>query len=276
MRTLLAIAALALAPVSAHAATFIVEPTLAPNAFGSPSYDDWVNNSIYAQLNGLPAYGTPNQPTYYQAQANVTPEEGIVTGFPSWMGQADPGNMFGSQFANELGNRMLFGVKIDGAGQQFAINDLAFSASSSDPLNALGFSFGAGSYNYSNDYRGVLKGADGVLFTADDTYVTSGPNTQLVDGLVGRGSGNSFAAYCTGCSTSLQQQTINDTAAYWKTLGGGTFTGTYALGADTGSGTFNISSAVPEPATWAMMIVGFGLVGGTLRVKKNRKTPALA
>lgn len=31
-----------------------------------------------------------------------------------------------------------------------------------------------------------------------------------------------------------------------------------------------ISSAVPEPATWAMMIVGFGLAGGALR---NRRRP---
>jgi hypothetical protein len=27
----------------------------------------------------------------------------------------------------------------------------------------------------------------------------------------------------------------------------------------------NVSAAVPEPATWAMLIAGFGLVGGALR-----------
>jgi hypothetical protein len=27
----------------------------------------------------------------------------------------------------------------------------------------------------------------------------------------------------------------------------------------------NLSSAVPEPATWAMMIIGFGVAGGALR-----------
>lgn len=39
-------------------------------------------------------------------------------------------------------------------------------------------------------------------------------------------------------------------------------------GAGTGGGVLRISqaaAAVPEPGTWAMMILGFGLVGGTMR-----------
>ena len=30
--------------------------------------------------------------------------------------------------------------------------------------------------------------------------------------------------------------------------------------------------AVPEPASWALMIVGFGAVGGAMRYRRNRKT----
>ena len=33
-----------------------------------------------------------------------------------------------------------------------------------------------------------------------------------------------------------------------------------------------VGGAVPEPATWAMMIVGFGLVGGAMR--RSRKATA--
>ncbi|MBS0488498.1 MAG: PEPxxWA-CTERM sorting domain-containing protein, partial [Proteobacteria bacterium] len=29
-------------------------------------------------------------------------------------------------------------------------------------------------------------------------------------------------------------------------------------------------SAVPEPATWAMMIIGFGVVGSTVRASRRR------
>ena len=35
-------------------------------------------------------------------------------------------------------------------------------------------------------------------------------------------------------------------------------------------------SAVPEPATWAMMLVGFGLMGGALRYGRKRTTVAYA
>ncbi|MBW8297268.1 MAG: PEPxxWA-CTERM sorting domain-containing protein [Sphingopyxis sp.] len=30
-------------------------------------------------------------------------------------------------------------------------------------------------------------------------------------------------------------------------------------------------SAVPEPTTWAMMLMGFGLIGGVLRSEKRRR-----
>lgn len=38
----------------------------------------------------------------------------------------------------------------------------------------------------------------------------------------------------------------------------------------------NIAAAVPEPATWAMMIFGFGLVGSTLRNRKSRTKVSFA
>jgi PEP-CTERM motif len=37
-----------------------------------------------------------------------------------------------------------------------------------------------------------------------------------------------------------------------------------------------VASAVPEPATWAMMIVGFGLVGGSMRLRIRRRALSLA
>lgn len=149
---------------------------------------------------------------------------------------------------------MLFGLKIDGDGSQFSISQLSFAATSSDPFNALAFGFAQGSYNYGLGYQGVLKGQDGILFTGDDTFINSGANTQLVDGLVGRGSGSSFAAYCPGCTVAQQQAALDAVAAYPGSAF--TFTGVYTLGAATGDDTFHIS-AVPETSTWVMMILGF-------------------
>nr|WP_309642845.1 PEPxxWA-CTERM sorting domain-containing protein [Phenylobacterium sp.] len=41
-------------------------------------------------------------------------------------------------------------------------------------------------------------------------------------------------------------------------------------------GNVSISSAVPEPATWAMMIIGFGAVGGVARNARRRQSFATA
>jgi hypothetical protein len=38
----------------------------------------------------------------------------------------------------------------------------------------------------------------------------------------------------------------------------------------------DFGSAVPEPATWAMMIIGFGAVGSMVRQTRRRSVPATA
>jgi hypothetical protein len=264
--------ALALAPC-AQAATIVVTPSLAPNAFGSAYFSAWTANAIGALHDGVASAGDPSLPSYYQAQSSITPAQSLVTGFPSWMGVADPGTAFGRAFANEGGNRTHFGVVIDGDGQQFSISQLSFEGFSDDPANILGsgFHYDAGDFDYNLSYQGVLKGSDGLLWTSDDVFVTSGPNTTLVDGLVARGPGNSIPVYCAGCTVAEQQAAIDLVAnGPFPTK----FTGTYGLhleGEDfieTGAGTFTFG-AVPEPATWLMMIAGFGLIGVTLRRRRG-------
>ena len=110
---------------------------MAPNVFGSPSWGTYQTNSINALLSGAYSMGTPNTPGYYQQRSNVTSNDLIVTGFPSWEGQVDPGTAFDPAYANEYGNRGHFGVVIDGNGQQISIDQLSFTAASNDPGNLL-------------------------------------------------------------------------------------------------------------------------------------------
>ncbi len=253
-------------PALAGSISISVLPSLAPNAFGSPSWTGYRDNALYALENGLSSYGNPNSPTYYSQNSSLTYNQLIATGFPSWMGMADPGSVFGPSYANELGNREHFGLVINGNGQQFSISELSFTATSSDAGDLLGFSYGAGSYNYSSDYVGGIWNGSGY------TLVTGGPNTQLVDILWSRGSGNTDAAYCSSCNIAQQQAAIDSTLATDYTAPF-SFTGTYSLLDQTGatiadgSATVNVG-AVPEPATVTLLVLGLGVL--VTRVPKRK------
>lgn len=253
------------APNLSTAATINVYPALAPNAFGSPSYAPWVANAVASLYNGAASGGTVGTPSYYsQVSGTLSISQLIVTGFPSWLSQANPGTVFGPGYASELGNRLAEGLTINGNGTQFSISQLSFNMVSTDPANGLNFGFGAGSYNYSADYVGILFGGDGIWGGGDDTFITSGPNTQLVDGLVGRGSGNAWAVYDTDPGAT-QQDKIDLVLADPNFAAPFAITGTYSLGTDTGSAVVNVIP-VPEPSVAALGgVAGLALFWGLRR-----------
>ena len=88
-------------------------------------------------------------------------------------------------------------------------------------------------------------------------------------------NGTAFQVDSTG---SLESRHILDlanasgpqTLVVTGTLNNGTGTGAYG-------GVVSFSPAVvPEPATWALMILGVGLAGGAIRVSRRRTLPTLA
>jgi hypothetical protein len=269
--SVLAVLMLLSVPMVASADPVItVSPSIAPNVFGSPSYAGWEANAISALQAGIPAFGSPTSPTYYSQTTTTTAGGIMVTNFPSWMGQADPGSVFGAAYANELGNRAHFSFHIGQTGPltAFSISQLSFNLASTDP--ALNFAFATGSYNYGSGYVGLNYGGDGVKGGGDDFFVTGGPNTQLVHELFGRGSGNAFEALCNACTLAQQQAALADLAAYINGQGSITMVGSYTLtGGSTGSGTLLVNN-VPEPAS--MILLGSGILGLTGAIRKRRKT----
>lgn len=231
----LAAAALSTTALAKPKLTIDVIPALAPNAFGSPSWAGWESNAMAALLNNKKSFGDPTQPTYYQASGpSISLSQILVTGFASWLGNANPGTAYGPQFAGEYGNRMHFGLHIMGNGTKFSVAQLSFDCSSSDPDNSLGFSFPAGSYDYSPARIGIIYNPNGTK-----TFVTGGDPNQLVDEFVTRGSGNAFAVYDDPSFPGATLQEKIDNAL--RTLPHMQITGSYSLtGIGTGSATVNL------------------------------------
>jgi hypothetical protein len=226
-------------PVQAQGITITVIPALAPNVYGSPNWNAWVSNATTAIANGYSSYGDPASPSYYQrAPSVISVTNAIVTGFPSWNGQADPGNVFGLNFSQELGNRLQFGIDIKGGTNLISISQLSFSANSSDPGNTLDFTFAQGSYNYSASYVGIIYGPGGT-----NTYITSGPATQLVNEIVGRGSGNAWDTYDTSGDIASEQSNILACALQVSDQPFD-FAGTYTLDGVSGSNSVTLNPVV--------------------------------
>ncbi len=258
--------------------TIQVIPSLAPNGWGSSNFPGYQDNAIYAIENGLSAYGDPASPTYYQVASSVLPiSANIVTGFSSWLGVANPA----SPFDGELGNRLTFGLHILGNGTQFSISQLSFTGVSGDSNNTLGFSYNEGNdpndpYDYGAGYVGINYGVDGIKGTPDDVIITSGPNTQLVDELVARGSGNAWDVYVTSPGTTSQDKIDRVANGMWLDTDTDTdyplsprpfdFTGTYTLNGVSGSGSVEF---VPEPGTLTLLALGGLTALGAMWIRRR-------
>ncbi len=236
---LTALALPSFSPAQAQGITITVIPALAPNVYGSPNWNAWISNATTAIANGYASYGDPSSPSYYQqAPAVISVTNDIVTGFPSWDGLADPGDVFGANFSQELGNRLQFGIDIKGGTNLISISQLSFSAHSTDPGNTLDFAFAQGSYNYSASYVGIIYGPGGTK-----TYITSGPATQLVNEIIGRGSGNAWDTYDTSGNIASQQSNIVLCASQVGPQPFN-FTGTYTIDGVSGSNSVTLNPVV--------------------------------
>ena len=164
-------------------------------------------------------------------------------------------------------------------------------------VTGLGDTNGANAYHQIDNVGGYT---DFVMLQFDRAVTLSGVtlNTYNMTGVTGRDS--DLAYYNAGALTSKNWNTLIDLTAYdtvpltWTGAAGGDASGSRILSAagasnkwlvgaaflptidrDDGFKIASISvtesvSAVPEPATWAMMLVGFGAVGVTMRRRVRR------
>jgi len=277
--SLLAICVLCAAPalVNAGTVTVTVLPSVAPNAFGSPSWAGYVSNAMTGlQTNQTTVGDRTVTPTGYTGGVtSVTAGQIEVTSFNSWEGNANPTGAF----QNELGNRLHFGLTVVSTSQQFDLADVGFSITSNDVGDDLGYTGDLSGTDFSTGTRiGLSYGADGIKGTADDILYDAanpGSDTSMINELYYVGVGN--AEWPGGSDPDpsnplLGQQGAIDAETQWIDSNISDITGSYTInfGTSTATGSADVAvTAVPLPSAAGMglgMLGVFGL-GGLIRRK---------
>lgn len=141
---------------------------------------------------------------------------------------------------------------------------------------------GVGTWNDTDNFYNAGNGSPNNLFlgapqTANGATIFSS-NANVV-------AGQRYVAYMTtfgnsgpSGSTSIDRGTAAPNLNYfvWNNSSNPAGNANWNYFADFGnarfSANFSPASAVPEPATWAMMILGFGFVGGAMRRRNRQRT----
>ena len=141
---------------------------------------------------------------------------------------------------------------------------------------------------------GVSVTGTGVFTTSDTATDVGGRTAFAITDIVGTVDGfailqnksfygNYFttgATFLDGVGVRLDTTSASNISFFSPSFGGGyrvnIFGGPIGKSALVTASSVAIPGAVPEPATWAMMIVGFGLAGGAIRQRRRHTTLAFA
>jgi hypothetical protein len=168
------------------------------------------------------------------------------------------------------------------AGESTYANDFDFQLS---PEDRLGFCVGVGGGQclQTGNVGAQLLGGWHMVTAAYDGTAGAGTDSQTIwiDGAVattrsdidldGRDHANPFTIGYSSVFGNREFAGLIDEVAVWnRALSASEVATLYAARLDAGDG----SPTVPEPATWATMLLGFGLVGGRLRRRAARTVTA--
>lgn len=222
--------------------------------------------------NGCATEGLPG-PAEYTTLAWLEAGDLMVTSFPSWAGQADPGGAY----AGEEGERLHAGLIVQGNGAKVSLSELNYDMESTDPGNGLGFS---GDFSAADVYSAVRVGV--IYGMGGPTYITSGSASQLVDAFYYVGIGNAFwpcvdSSSNPTCFTPAEEQAGLDAQATYIYGNGGnpglfTVATTYSLIDSHGNTLASVTEDISTSEPAAVLLTGGGLLAlaGLSRRRRSR------
>jgi hypothetical protein len=247
-------------PANDDGSTGLVTLPFGVNFFGTTYSNTYVNN------NGNITFGSPLS-TFTPSALNGPTARPIIAPFFADVDTRGAGSGLTSYGTGSFDGNQAFGVTWPGVG---------YFSSATNKLNTFQLLLvnrgdtGAGNFdiyfNYdqiqweTGDASNGRNGLGGISAAAGYSAGAGAPGTYAqLDGSLTNG------ALLDGGSNSLvANSNVGVAGRYLFTVRGGTVTAPPVVG------------AVPEPATWAMMIVGFGMIGGSMRYRRRKTTVTFA
>ena len=236
----------------------------------SPSFATYEANVIQGLEDGGVATGVQGTPSAFTptAQTSFSYVDTLATSFNSWMGNLNPSPPYQNEYGTYVRTSGL--VK---SSQAFTLADVYQSYT--DPYGPIApdsFADLEGG-QFGGDVFGLSYGADGVKGGGDDVFydaVNPGSASTLINELYyfGYAQEDSFCPQICTIESGGPQGVFPGYEQYITSLQPYNFAETVTLapnGVTEATATLNGSISVPEPAAWALMIVGFGLVGSSSR-----------
>jgi len=125
----------------------------------------------------------------------------------------------------------------------------------------------------------VVPSRDVMFFGLNFADISGGvqPTTSSANGFMSFDGGPTEAAGCGNCTSLINGQS-GGTMQFTNLVATGEFTmdAPYQVNSITVSYQVNNNAAVPEPASWALMIVGFGGAGMVIRRRRRNGEPVTA
>lgn len=246
----------------------VAAPTPGTFFYASPSFAAYRDNVMQGLIQGLNQFGADESPTQFKAfDKNVySVFETTGTPFKSWLGNTNPTGAY----ADEYGTHVRAAVRVQ-SDTPFTINDVLYTYQDdagtffSRTFGGLNFSFNATFVGRTADGDLLDSAADGRLTPIVALYFFGFANINVN----GRMTPEAFIA--SGQSTldfyrGIESLYVNDPYTFsdsYALIRNGQIEAIDALAGD-------IVQGIPEPATWAMMIAGFGMAGTALR----RRSPS--
>ncbi len=244
--------------------------------YQSPSFVTYRNNVMQGLVQGLDRFGADGSPTQFKAfdKSVYSIFETTGTPFNSWLGDTAPTGAYAGEFGTHV--RGSVRVRSDRA---FTINDILYTYQDDQgfffqrTFGGLGLNFGATFIGETADGDLLDSAADARLTPIVALYFFGFTNINVSGRMTPAdfaASGRSFDDFYTEIDALYVGDPYSFRDSYDLILDGALL----ASDALEGDIVERALTPVPEPATWAMLIAGFGLVGATARRARVRMVPA--